>query len=151
MIYCKLNDIGKYKKIGGNLEIAIEYIINNNLYDIEDKQFNIKENDVFAFQAVNKLNDSNEIFLEGHKSHIDIQIILQGAEKFYLSDVDSAVKIDEYNQTTDYQKYKSNNLNELVVSEGEVLIVFPEDLHGPGYIADIEKTHARKIVFKVRT
>ena len=150
MIYCKLSYLKRYKNINANLDIAIDYIINQDLYSLTDKKVDICPNSIYAFQSVNELKDNNEIFLEGHRFFIDIQIILDGVERFYLSDINESNEIDEYNSDTDYQKYTSCRKNYLDVSKGELVIVFPEDIHGPGYIAETEITKARKIVFKVK-
>lgn len=147
MILDKIVNIKTYKGISKNLDLAIEYILQNNLNSLEIGKHEISGDDVFILvqQYETKLIEDN--ILESHKKYIDIQYVLDGEEFIGYAPIDELSLHKEYDAENDYMlhegKFEINN-----ISNGKFAIYFPHDGHKP--TLNPQKNNVKKIVVKVR-
>lgn len=86
---------------------------------------------------------------ESHKNFIDIQMILSGTELIAVTPIEKMIPCDEYNETKDVIHYQHNDeCTDFVLSDGDFLILPPEDVHMPGVCVN-EPSKVRKLVFKI--
>lgn len=134
---------------------AIEYLENTDIKtefkDVSagnNKIIELNGKTIFAIYQTYESKPHNEIKVEGHKKYIDIQYIFEGNEQILLASPSDILKEDNYNEEKDiyFPKIKAYSIVQLKPGDGAIL--FPEDLHGPGYCVQ-EPGSIKKIVIKV--
>lgn len=85
-----------------------------------------------------------EIF-ESHKKFIDIQVLLEGEERIYVSPSDSLTEIEPYEEKNDTVFYNFNPDGKFSdLCRGDFIILFPGEAHCPcvsaGKISNVRKT-----------
>ena len=94
--------------------------------------------------------DKKGIF-EGHERYIDIQYIVSGTEKIGCVNVKTAVVDKPYDANIDAALYSGSEKSfDLLLSDGDFAILYPEDIHRPGMPALDSATLIKKIVVKVK-
>lgn len=84
---------------------------------------------------------------ENHKNYIDIQYVLKGKERFGITDVKNLEKAAGYNEIKDIEFYNGKECYDIIsLSEGEFVVVFPQDAHLPALKATDNDTDDRVIV-----
>lgn len=84
--------------------------------------------------------------LEGHRSHADIQCLIEGRERVGYAMLGSMPAVSEY--TPDIQFY-NGDWDTLTLRPGNFYIVWPQDLHAPR-VADGAVNRVRRLVVKVK-
>ena len=69
-----------------------------------------------------------ESFWEAHKKYVDLHCVLKGEEKIRVAYTTQG-KLGEYHPETDYQEVEGEAIAELVLREGFLLCLFPNDAH----------------------
>ena len=147
MIVGKLKDLHRYKGLNKNLDKAIDYILNNDLYNLKSGRNDIDNDNVF----INRFNytgaEESGCFFEGHKNYLDIHIILNGCENIGYTDITELNQVTEYDFGNDFIKFEGTVKNYIKLEVGDFVIVFPEDIHMPKIKINDEKIE--KVVCKV--
>ena len=147
MIVGKLKDLHRYKGLSKNLDKAIDYILNNNLKNLENGKNDIDGDNVF----INKFSyiglEESKCFFEGHKNYLDIHILLKGSESFGYTDISELNQVTEYDSKNDFIKFGGEVKDFIKLELGDFVIVFPEDIHMPKI--KINDEIVEKIVCKV--
>jgi YhcH/YjgK/YiaL family protein len=86
---------------------------------------------------------------EAHRQYIDIQYILKGEEKIGYGHIDSFKTVNEYDIDKDVT-ILSGNGDFFHLNKGFFAIFFPEDVHMPCIVSNIEVQDVRKVIFKVK-
>lgn len=135
---------------------ALDYLKNTDIKQVfsavspgNNKKVEIEEKSIFAIYQTYESKTQETIKLEGHIKYIDIQYIFEGEEQILLASKADIIKDDAYNDEKDlyFPEVKKYAAIQLKAEDGAVL--FPEDLHGPGYCID-KPANVKKIVIKVR-
>ncbi len=91
--------------------------------------------------------------MEAHRKFIDIQLILEGREKFYFADSTSLKVSEPYDEDKDIEFYsygEDSNSQCAVLEPGEFAIFFPEDAHKPGCsVEDSFPSKIKKLLVKI--
>jgi YhcH/YjgK/YiaL family protein len=134
---------------------ALDYLQNTNVTELFSKvlhenslKIEIQNKTIFAIFQEYTSKLENEIKMEGHKKYIDIQFVYEGNEKIYLSSEKYISKPDNYDAEKDVYFPKVNALWSISLIQNTAAILFPDDLHGPGYCFDKPEI-VKKIVIKV--
>lgn len=147
MIYDKLTNIGLYKGTNRNLDTAIDYILNNDIYklplgrtslDGDLVYINVMEADAGPLETRN---------YEIHKEYMDIQIDLSGMEMIQIGD-SAEMTVKDYNPQTDFGVAECADLTSCTMGPGNFIICMAGEPHKPG-IAVSDQTAMKKCVFKV--
>ena len=85
---------------------------------------------------------------EGHAQYADIHVLLSGEEKIGVTDV-SRLTATTRDEATDFIGYEGPVETWFTMHPGDVLVVFPEDVHMVKVQLNGE-VHVQKAVFKVR-
>lgn len=102
------------------------------------------------FVKVQEYETREEGFLEIHDRYIDIQYMLEGAEKVYYTESEGLEPACAYDEKEDVLFFKDREgCVEFLFEAGYFAIFFPNDAHKPSMKVG-EKAGARKLVFKVR-
>ncbi len=114
----------------------------------KNKKIEIESDKIFAIYQIYLNKSHDTIKIEGHQQYIDIQYIHEGEEQIFLAPLSAIVENDLYNSEKDlyFPKVESFSIIQLNTTDGAIL--FPADLHGPGYCVNTPSP-VKKIVIKV--
>ena len=83
--------------------------------------------------------------IEAHKKYIDIQCVLKGRELFGVADLGTQTMYEDKFEEKDVAFY-TGEVDLLTLTDGDFVIVFPEDAHRP---QQGDGSHVEKVVVKV--
>ncbi|MFH1092705.1 MAG: YhcH/YjgK/YiaL family protein [Candidatus Omnitrophota bacterium] len=86
-------------------------------------------------------------YIEGHRTYIDIQIMLNGTEKIGVCNIDDCKK-EPYDLEKDLQKM-TGAVDFFTLKPGYFAVFFPQDGHMPQIKAGQKSEHVKKMVIKV--
>lgn len=90
----------------------------------------------------------NERF-EGHRKFIDIQLLSSGAERILTAPLAAGIVQEPYSEEKDICIYRCvHSVSAVDLAEGQLAILFPEDLHAPSNCVS-KPTDVRKLIFKI--
>jgi len=142
MIFDKVENLYKYKKINPAFKDVIEFINNIDLSNLPVGKKIISDKLWYNSQEYIGKDITNKY--ESHIKYIDIQLIVDGEEYIYYSK-DKPI-ITETNEKDCYFT-ESNDKTVLKLTKGTFAIFFPGELHNPGIRSNTNMI--KKIVFKV--
>lgn len=164
--------ISRHKGGEGAVRDLTEYIIYANNYTLQDNEI-LKFRIDTAVAIISKLDftklkvgryDVNDYFYytvqdynsfldgearyESHRKYIDIQWIVRGEERLFVTNRRNLKACTEYDANKDVIYYnKTNQQSSLILKAGSCAILFPDDAHMPGSV--FGRTRILKIVGKV--
>ena len=102
-------------------------------------------NGVFALVQSYDTKAEENCKIEAHKKYIDIQCVLKGKELFGVADLSTQTIYEDKFAEKDVAFYKGE-VDLLTLTDGDFVIVFPEDAHRP---QQGDGSHVEKVVVKV--
>ena len=149
MIYTKISEAKQYLGMDKNLDKAILFLESDAFeeycnQECEKLEIEGKDITISCFEIETVL--PNESCAEGHEQYGDIHIILSGAETIGLSSLDQMSMLRSDTEH-DISMYQGAIKNWITVSSGEMLIVFPGEIHMPKVCAG-SANYAKKAVIK---
>lgn len=87
--------------------------------------------------------------MEAHERFIDVQMVLAGEEKIYVTPKAPLTVTEPYNAEKDIAFYAWENAEAVTYRSGEAVILYPEEAHLPGRAAG-EPMTIKKAVLKLR-
>ena len=146
MIFDHITNASKYYCLNRRFKKAFNYLNNTDFSKLSEGKYLIDGENCFAIVNRYTTKTVSESFAESHKKYIDIQCVFSGTEKFgyaYIKNLENK----EYCEDNDLQKHYGN-LNFLSLSKDNFAILFPDDVHMPGIIAE-KPSDILKVVVKV--
>lgn len=147
MIYGKLGEIKNYLGINPNLDIAIDFILNNDLTALPLGITNIKGQEVLINVMEIETKNSNDVNFEVHKNHFDIFIPIQGNEKVEIGNSDYKNPSD-YNEESDIFFVDTATVSTCNLDESNFIIAYCNEPHKPSLAVESPK-FLKKAVLKV--
>lgn len=143
MVTGNIKNCEKYYPLHKHFKAVFEYL---KTVKKEDGKYVISDGNAWVNPPV--VRDSCSDIFETHKKFIDIHYILSGSQTFGCCDAGRLDITQEYDENTDCEFLKgAGNLIEL--SEGDFIIVFPEDAHN--VIVDFDNSRELvNVVAKIR-
>jgi YhcH/YjgK/YiaL family protein len=131
MIKDNLSNSKTYEKLNKGFDKAFKFL--RELKNPQTGKTVIDGDNVYANINIGAaLKDYNNAKWENHKKYIDIQYVLKGKEKFGYCDVSKLEKAEGYVEAKDIEFYNGKgDYDILTLSEGEFIILFPQDAHLP--------------------
>ena len=147
MIYDKIKNWEKYSSVHPLFKTAFEHLTKNDVLNFPDDKYDIKEKELFV-NVIHEVFKSKDIYYhEAHKDYIDIQVALKGSFEIGIRFLDNCKDIKvEYDSKKDIVFYGDEPSLKINLSEGEFLILFPEDAHLPYP----PKQNVTKAIYKVK-
>lgn len=106
-----------------------------------------------VYASVNKnyaLKEFKSDKWENHKKYIDIQYVIKGKEKFGITDVKKLQQAGGYNEEKDIEFYQGGECYDVIsLSEGEFVILFPQDAHLPA-LRTLDDEYDDRVIVKVK-
>ena len=147
MIFDSLKNAPRYYKVHPGFEKAFDFLQLNDLFNLPDGKHIIDGDSVFALVNRYEPKDANELELEGHRKYIDIQVLVEGSEKFGHALLSHQPVSKPYDELKDIAFFKGEPVFG-ILEPGNFYILFPHDLHMPGVKVG-HPTPVKKIVIKV--
>ncbi|HEY6900259.1 MAG TPA: YhcH/YjgK/YiaL family protein [Puia sp.] len=150
MITSTLSQLHWYKVISPNFEKAINYVLATDFSPMESGKYPIDGEEVFAIVNEYTTKPLSECTPESHRDYADIQIIINGAERFgYVPLIDQPASAP-YNPDKDVALYDlpEETLNYITLPAGQFIIFFPSDIHQPEVFPH-QPELVKKVVVKV--
>ena len=147
MILDQIKNKDLYVKAHPLFEKAFHFIQEYKKKPLEVGEYEICGEDLFA--RIMEYDTREDGLFEVHNRYIDIQYIVEGAERIAYGRRDDFTPL-EYDEEGDFLFLEGGKEKlEFVLSEGEFVVFFPEDAHKPSL--DVEETaKVKKVVLKVK-
>ena len=100
---------------------------------------------VFALVQSYDTKKAEDCKIEAHRKYIDIQCVLKGRELFGVADLGGETLYEDKFEEKDVAFYHGE-VDLLTLTDGDFVIVFPEDAHRP---QQGDGSHVEKVVVKV--
>lgn len=99
-----------------------------------------------------KTRGDSEIKLEAHRKYIDIQFLIQGEEKVYITDRKNLKVNIEYNDDKDIEFFETPNrkLNTIYLEKNKFVVLYPDDVHSPCMNFENESKPVKKAIVKIK-
>ncbi len=148
MIYTRMSQLNRYFGISASLDRAIAYLGSTDLNRLVMGRNEVDGDNVYINRFDYKTIPEEEAAWEGHRDYADIHVVLSGEEKIAVTDA-SLLRAGEYDAAGDFIPYEGPAVSWMTMREGDILIVFPEDVH----MVKVQlqgASEVKKAVFKVR-
>lgn len=149
MIIDKLENIERYDYVPYANKIA-EFVKNNDIKTIANGKYDLGDDcyvNVTEYQT--KEEDEDGLELEAHINYLDVQLTAVGEEILYYQAIELGESIIDYDKNKDMEFFSAEWTNQVTLYPGNMAIIFPNDLHAGGYIAEKTET-VKKLVFKLK-
>ena len=147
MVYDSIQNAEIYFGLGERVQKALEFLRDTDFENMEPGKIEIDGDNIFAIVAKYETKPTEEGKWEAHRKYLDIQYMVKGIEDFGFVNIDFLDPNDDYNEEKDIEFFKGGG-DYLQFSEDDFLILYPQDVHMPGLIAE-EKEEVLKIIVKV--
>ena len=145
MIIDHIRNFGRYAGLNPHFASAAGYLAQHDPFALPSGREEVDGSNVFINTAVNHL-DRTEMAWEAHAVYADVQLILEGEERFGWSD---EADMDPLDESRDFRTCRAAPKAEFTLKAGQFVIFFPGEPHAPGNPAG-EPADCRKAVIKVR-
>ena len=144
MIIDRIENIRKYAALGEHFRTAAEWLAGQELSALVPGTIQVDGKQVFATLADNHLSGDTQTY-EAHRRYADIQVIVDGNEKFYLG---TEGKTGQLITEKDFCQCEVSAGLPFILESGWFVIFLPGEMHSPGNAADTPSV-CRKLVIKV--
>ena len=151
MIIDSIDNAQKYFRVHPLFEKAFDYINSINLASVTPGIYPIDGDNIRAIFSGNKGMTAVESIqeFECHNQHIDIQFCIKGKERFgWKPRTSCTAPKGEYDPAKDVLLYADEPTTYFELTDGQFVILFPEDVHAPMIAVDEEII--KKMVIKVK-
>lgn len=146
MIKDRLVNAECYYGLSERIKAAFEWLKNSDLEALQDGRYEIDGDIIYA--NVQSYETKSDALYEAHRRYIDIQYMINGAEKIGVVDYSECNLVEVYNQSKDIEFLECSSDSFQYLKRGDFLLLFPHDAHKPSLIAD-KKLKVKKVVVKV--
>lgn len=148
MILDKVQHLDKYKLPQAGFQAASDFIKTFNPENFVKGKFEISGEQCFGIGLAYDTKQSNECLWEAHQKYIDIHFIIEGVERIHINDIAAMKVTKEHDNEGDYALFDGSARDEVVLSKGQFLLLFPNEVHKTSIIEN-EVSAVTKLVIKV--
>lgn len=148
MIFTNLKDEVQNRTLPDKIQECIEYT-NKNIDRIRNMEAGVYELESGIKMHVNVYETANEKdrILETHLKNLDVQIMIDGEENVAFNNIHN-MAVEKIERENDLIIYSGKTLFNILLKAGDVLVLYPEDVHMPGLTVN-KALKVRKLVFKI--
>jgi YhcH/YjgK/YiaL family protein len=147
MIFDTIRTLNCYRGIHPNLDDALDLIQSSDSLFFPEGRTIIDNGRLIQIGEAYTTRRPEQIRWEAHRKYLDIQMIIDGAERMDWAPLDTMDIIEPYDAERDVMSLRGHGQS-FVVSSGHAVIFFPHDAHAPSR-ADVIPGPVRKSVVKV--
>lgn len=149
MIYDHIRNAQLYTGLNEKFAAAFDYLASHDVASMEPGKYEIQGSELFMLLQSYETRTPDQGFWEAHRSHIDIQVMLQGTERFGVAYAGFLTTTEDHLDEKDY-KVLAGEGDYLDVREGCFTIFYPDDAHMPCLTPAGGSQTVIKAVFKVK-
>ena len=150
MIATNLKNIARYKSLGGNLDVAIDWLLQSDWKNMPEGKHEIDGQRIFAIVQRYPSKAAEACRFEAHRDYIDIQMVISGAELMEVRTREGLAVAEPYKPDIEfYANPEAGEYDTLLLVPGAAAILFPEDAHKPCVAIEGVPIAVHKIVLKV--
>lgn len=147
MIYDTLKHLAQYQGLSPRLLRGLELLRTADFSSLEDRSYEVEGKDLFFSLQSYETKPANPT-PEAHRDYIDIQFLVEGAEKIGVAPLEAMTEEAEGHPDRDIWFYHGP-VDEITLTGDRFAVFFPGDAHAPG-IALGRPAPCRKCVVKVK-
>ena len=157
MIIDSFENVSRYECVHPRFPAAVAYLKSLLEKNVPDGRYEPENSgspaEFYVSIATGALKTDDTARAESHRKYIDLQLLLEGAEKMFVPSLDPIPAADtEYSDEKDcmhYERVSKDACHCLVVPKGQFAIFFAEELHAPSMALGNEANVTRKAVLKI--
>lgn len=151
MILDTLEHSARYSGLHGKFKSAFDFLKTATSASYPVGTYELEGKELYAMIQEYETKDPDDGAAEAHRSYIDIQYLMHGAERFDAFDIARAVPSVAYDEARDVAFYDDDpNASQCVLNAGDFAVFFPDDVHKPGLACGGIPVKVKKIVVKVK-
>lgn len=148
MIADKIKNLERYAGLGMPVEAILKFINKAQTQDLAEGKYELLGENLFAMIQVYETREKQAGKYESHSAYIDIQYMLCGQERMYVTNRERLRLIEDQTPETDVLLFEQTEEDmEILVREGCFALFYPHDAHLP-CCTDGNPKQVKKIVFK---
>jgi YhcH/YjgK/YiaL family protein len=147
MIIDQLANSGLYEDLSEPIRRAFQFLRQTDLQNLENGRYEIDGNRLYASVETYMTKPRESAEWEAHRRYVDLQYVICGAEKIGYAPLCRMLPLDNYDPDQDIQLFAGEG-DDLTLSDGQFMILFPHDAHMPGVAIDRPEM-VKKIVVKM--
>ncbi len=150
MIYDKIENAKQYAGINERIDTALELVKQYTPDNYPLGKLNVDGDNLYLIFNDYETHFKDDAVLEAHRKYIDVMYMVEGTETIYVKPTDDLnTIIKEYDESIEALLAKlDDDASAVTLKKGEFIVLFPQDAHAPGCIADTKAT-VKKIVAKI--
>jgi YhcH/YjgK/YiaL family protein len=148
MIIDHLAYADQYQGLHPRLAQAFAYLREQPLAEMAPGRYEIEGDDMFLLLQAYQTRSAENSFWEAHRIYMDIQYMVEGAERMGYACANGMRIKEDLLQENDYAVLEGTG-RDVVVEEGSFVIFFPQDAHMP-CLSDREARVIKKAVIKIK-
>lgn len=148
MIFDNLSNLDRYRGLSKNLDCGITFLQSADLSALPQGRIEIQGDDIYAnhfFYTTAPFSVEN--LFEDHQKYLDLHVILDGKECFAISPVED-LEFVEFREREDSTMYRGMPKDEVSLSKGLFLLVYPKEAHLPKLLNE-HPSEVDKLVLKI--
>ena len=127
---------------------CIKFLENTDWADLSLGRHDVADTEIYAVVSEYNTRSVEESKWEAHKKFADLQVVLEGSENIYVSDL-SNMESGEYHEDSDYLECAGACGNIVNMNTESGLLLMPNDVHMPCISKDNMPAFVKKCVFKI--
>jgi biofilm protein TabA len=151
MLISNLKNVMTQVNLNTNIKLGIDFLMNMNLAKCDPGRISIDGDNVFVRVIDCETIPFEDAKFEAHNKYIDIHYVSFEREIIWCLDRERIHQTDQYDIEKDVLHgipKKPEDVSKLVLSRGDLAILYPSDVHAPKGLEGPSKM-IRKIVIKV--
>jgi biofilm protein TabA len=147
MILDKIENLARYQTLHAGIKDAANAIASGLP---SEKKFTINGELVWGLNLQYKLRTETEPLWEAHRKHLDFHMVMKGDERIDICDIANTTPTTEFDDAGDYQLFTAKKEQTIILKPGYFMILFPNEVHRVGVIADSGDIEISKVVLKLK-
>lgn len=150
MIYDSLKNAEQYAALNERINKIFEAAKNYTPDNFQKGRVDIEGDTIYMNFAEYETKERADAISEAHKKYIDVMCMIEGTETIYVKDTAKLSNIThEYTEENEALLADlDEDMTPVRLEAGSFVILFPQDAHAPGCVAD-KKEKVKKIIGKV--
>jgi YhcH/YjgK/YiaL family protein len=147
MIFDSINNLKLYTGLGSDFKAVCDFVAGKDFEKMAAARYDFVNGIYYTVQNYKTRSESEALF-ETHRKYIDLQYMVKGRERHYVTHVSALKPNGEYNEERDMDFYDGEG-DSLVLKTGFFVIYFPDDGHKPNISLAKDPENIIKVVFKI--
>ena len=149
MFFANISIAEKYSYLEEKFTRAYKWLAETDIKSLPEGSYPIWGDKVIANVQEYTTKLPSEGLFETHKKYFDIQYMVTGEEQFGVCKLEG-LKLCESHEESDLYFYEEPaEAGTILLKEGDLIVVEPEEAHKPRLVAGGEKKAVKKVVVKV--